>query len=280
MNRTVRFVVYGVITIICILAIFAGVYVLVFKNQTIGNLTNDLNQTNTSTEDPIVQTKNSFMDLFKNYFVASNYKATNIEKLKDDKDLVYEGITLRERKDNVYDLDLHIPVINIKSDLATTYNNTTQSIFVDRANKIIEAVNPKDYTVYSVSFTSYINNDILSLAIMANLKEGDKPQRLMIQTYNYNLLTGKEVNIDDIIKARGLDTNVINKKIAEEVKKANDDALGVTASGYEIYTRDLTSDMYQVQNVSIFMQGPNGELYIIYPYGNIKNTSAIDVIQI
>lgn len=280
MNKTIRFIVYGVITVICILAIFAGVYVLVFKKQTIGNLTNNTNQTNTSTEDPIVQTKNSFLDLFKNYFVSSNYKATNIEKMYQDKELVFEELTYKEKKDNVYDLELHVPVINIKSDLATKYNKTTQSIFLDKANKIIENTSSDKYTVYSVSFTSYINNDILSLAIMANLKEGDKPQRLMIQTYNYNLMTEEEVTINDIITLRGLDARVIDKKIADEVKKANDDALGVSASGYEIYTRDLTSDMYKTQNVSIFIQGPNGELYIIYPYGNKENTSAIDVIQI
>ena len=102
MNKTIRFIVYGVITVICILAIFAGVYVLVFKKQTIGNLTNNTNQTNTSTEDPIVQTKNSFLDLFKNYFVSSNYKATNIEKMYQDKELVFEELTYKEKKDNYF----------------------------------------------------------------------------------------------------------------------------------------------------------------------------------
>ncbi len=278
MNKTVRYMIYAIITVVCILAIFAGVYVVVFKNQTVGNVTNDQDETNTSTEDPQFQVKNEFKELFQNYFVASNYKATNIKKLIEDKDLVYEDITYKETQNG--NLDLHIPVINIQSEIIDRYNKTTQSIFVEKANEILQDKEVMKNTIYSVSFTSYINNDILSVAIMANLKEGQKAQKTMLQTYNYNLLTGEEVTINDIIKSRGLDVNVINKKIADEVKKANDDALGIASSGYEVYKRDLNSDIYKVQNGAIFIQGPNGELYIVYPYGNVEYTTEMDVIQI
>ncbi len=278
MNKTVRYMIYAIITVVCILAIFAGVYVVVFKNQTVGNVTNGQDETNTSTEDPQFQVKNEFKELFQNYFVASNYKATNIKKLIEDKDLVYEDITYKETQNG--NLDLHIPVINIQSEIIDRYNKTTQSIFVEKANEILQDKEVMKNTIYSVSFTSYINNDILSVAIMANLKEGQKAQKTMLQTYNYNLLTGEEVTINDIIKSRGLDVNVINKKIADEVKKANDDALGIASSGYEVYKRDLNSDIYKVQNGAIFIQGPNGELYIVYPYGNVEYTTEMDVIQI
>lgn len=278
MNKTVRYVVYAIIAVVCILAIFAGVYVVVFKNQTVGNVTNGQNDTNTSVEDPQFQVKNNFKELFQNYFVASNYKATNIKKVEEEKDLVYEGITYKETENG--NLDLHVPLINIQSEIVNKYNEITQSIFVDKANEILQDKETMKDTIYSVSYTSYINNDILSVAIMANLKQGNKAQKTMLQTYNYNLLTGEEVTINDIIKLRGLDVNVINKKIADEVKRANDDALGISSSGYEVYKRDLTSDMYKVENVSIFIQGPNGELYIVYPYGNIEYTTEMDVIQI
>ena len=202
----------------------------------------------------------------------------DIKKLIEDKDLVYEDITYKETQNG--NLDLHIPVINIQSEIIDRYNKTTQSIFVEKANEILQDKEVMKNTIYSVSFTSYINNDILSVAIMANLKEGQKAQKTMLQTYNYNLLTGEEVTINDIIKSRGLDVNVINKKIADEVKKANDDAMGIASSGYEVYKRDLNSDIYKVQNGAIFIQGPNGELYIVYPYGNVEYTTEMDVIQI
>lgn len=278
MNKTVRYMIYAIITVVCILAIFAGVYVVVFKKQTVGNVTNGQDENNTTVQDPQFQVKSEFKELFQNYFVASNYKATNIKKISEDKDLVYEGITYKETQNG--NLDLHVPLINIQSEIIERYNTTTQSIFVEKANEIMQDKETLKDTIYSISFTSYINNDILSVAIMANLKEGQKAQKTMLQTYNYNLLTGEEVTINDIIRARGLDVNVINKKITDEVKKANDDALGISSSGYEVYKRDLTSDMYKVENVSIFMQGPNGELYIVYPYGNVEYTTEMDVIQI
>ena len=278
MNKTVRYMIYAIITVVCILAIFAGVYVVVFKKQTVGNVTNGQDENNTTFQDPQFQLKSEFKELFQNYFVASNYKATNIKKISEDKDLVYEGITYKETQNG--NLDLHVPLINIQSEIIERYNTTTQSIFVEKANEIMQDKETLKDTIYSISFTSYINNDILSVAIMANLKEGQKAQKTMLQTYNYNLLTGEEVTINDIIRARGLDVNVINKKITDEVKKANDDALGISSSGYEVYKRDLTSDMYKVENVSIFMQGPNGELYIVYPYGNVEYTTEMDVIQI
>ncbi len=278
MNKTVRYVIYAIITIVCILAIFAGVYVVVFKNQTVGNVTNGQDENNTTVQDPQFQVKNNFKELFQNYFIASNYKATNIKKISEDKDLVYEGITYKETQNG--NLDLHVPLINIQSEVVNKYNEATQSIFVNKANEIMQDKELMKDTIYSVSFTSYVNNDILSVAIMANLKEGGKAQKTMLQTYNYNLLTGEDVTINDIIQARGLDVNVINKKITDEVKKANDDAKGIASSGYEVYERDLTSDMYKVQNVSIFMQGPNGELYVVYPYGNVEYTTEMDVIQI
>ena len=51
-------------------------------------------------------------------------------------------------------------------------------------------------------------------------------------------------------------------------------------SGYEVYQRNMQSDEYDVTNVKTFFQGPNGELYIVYAYGNTKDTSEMDVIII
>ena len=154
----------------------------------------------------------------------------------------------------------------------------TQTIFVNKIDDIIK--NSKVYTVCNITYTSYINNDILSLAIMATLKEGDNAQRVIVQAYNYDLATGKDVTISDILTIRGLDTSVVNKKINSVVKKAASDASSVSASGYNIYQRDTASDIYDVTKVDNFMQGPNGELYIIYAYGNTSFTSEMDIIEI
>ena len=115
---------------------------------------------------------------------------------------------------------------------------------------------------------------------MASIKEGDSAQRLIVQTYNYNLKEDKEVTIDDIIEARGLDASNVNKKIKSIVNKAAEDAKGMQSTGYNVYERNLNSDMYDISTVDNFIQGPNGELYIIYAYGNEAYTSEMDIIQI
>ena len=146
-------------------------------------------------------------------------------------------------------------------------------------NEITEnADKSKEYIVYEVNYTAYVNNEILSVAIMASIKEGDKAQKIIIQTYNYNLETGKNVTIDDIIEKRGLEESVITNKIKTIVEKAAKDAKSMQSTGYNVYERDLTSDAYDVRNVEYFIQGPNGELYIIYPYGNRDLTSEMDIV--
>ena len=51
-------------------------------------------------------------------------------------------------------------------------------------------------------------------------------------------------------------------------------------SGYNVYQRNPEDEMYKLENIQNFMEGPNGELYIIFAYGNNNYTSEMDVIEI
>ena len=144
----------------------------------------------------------------------------------------------------------------------------------------MEGKRGNEYIVYDVTYTSYLNNDILSVAVMALIKQGSSAQRTVVRTYNYNIATGEDVTINDILNLRGLEKTAVNKKINDTVEKAAKDAQAVTSTGYELYERDLDSEIYDITNVITFIQGPNGELYIIYAYGNNAFTSEMDVIQI
>lgn len=281
MNKTVRYILYAIITAICIISVFIGVYALVFKdmaktNITTNNTSND-NQTSEPTQDEV---KDSFKDLFTNELFASNFDDSKIQKIYQDKPIVYDAITADENKANYYELNIHVPLININSELATSYNTFTQNNFVQYANNIKNSNQMGNYTIYNVNFTSYINNDILSLVIMATLKIGNNPQRILVKTYNYDLTTNEEVSITKILDNRGIDSTVVNKKINSVIQEAKDQEEAMSESGYEIYKRDLQSDEYDVTNVKTFFQGPNGELYIVYAYGNTKDTSEMDVIII
>ena len=277
-NKTARKIMYILITVICVIAIIVGVYAQFFKKKTdnqdntiIGNTAVDI-----STQEDI---KEKFKALFKNKFIGAENDFRYIQKIDETKEFVYSGIDqYTATVEDKYDIIASIPIINIKSDITQRYNENTQSIFVDKINDIMQ--NSQINTIMDVKYTSYINNDILSVAIMASIKEGNNAQRILVQTYNYNLRTGREVTISDILKNRQLEEDIINRRIKSVVKKAAEDAKNVQGAGYDVYTRNLESDIYEVQNATNFIQGPNGELYIIYAYGNSAFTSEMDIIEI
>jgi hypothetical protein len=282
MNKTVRYILYGVIVAICIISIFIGVYALEFRISGQKNIagSNAINENETAEElNSEMKVVNDFKALFNNSFSGSNYDSSKIKKMYDDKDIVYNAASLKEKKDE-YDIDVNIPLININSDLINKYNDNTQKVFADQVNRAMKNEDSTEPIVCSISYTAYINNNILSVAIMENYKSGKLPQRLIVQTYNYNLDTGEEVTINDVMASRGVDSTSVNKKINSTIKTLAEDDNTIADSGYNVYKRDISSDIYDVKNVKTFMQGPDGELYIIYPYGNTANTSEIDVIKI
>lgn len=282
MNKTVRYILYGVIVAICIISIFIGVYALEFRISGQKNIagSNAINENETAEEvNSEMKVVNDFKALFNNSFSSTNYDSSKIKKMYDDKDIVYNAASLKEKKDE-YDIDVNIPLININSDLINKYNDNTQKVFADQVNRAMKNEDSTEPIVCSISYTAYINNNILSVAIMENYKSGKLPQRLIVQTYNYNLDTGEEVTINDVMASRGVDSTSVNKKINSTIKTLAEDDNTIADSGYNVYKRDISSDIYDVKNVKIFMQGPNGELYIIFPYGNTANTSEIDVIKI
>ena len=280
MKKYIRNSMYIVIMIVCIVAIFVGVYAQFFKKAEDNNVDYEISDGNvTSNVITQAEIKENFKDLFTNEFFSYNYEETGLEKIDNSKPIVYNGIDgYTNEEEGKYDIKATIPVININNEIAEKYNNSTIDTFVNKLNSILS--DSKVYTIYDVNYTAYINNDILSVAIMASIKEGDSAQRLIIQTYNYNLKENKEATINDIIEARGLDAANVTKKIKSIVNKAADDAKGMQSTGYNVYERDVDSDMYDVTKVNNFIQGPNGELYIIYAYGNDAFTSEMDIIEI
>lgn len=328
MEKKIRYVLYAIIVAICVMAIFVGVFALIFRDM--GPTKVGENATDEPNEIEDSESKKEFLSLFENQFYASSIEEQGIKKMDDSKPMVYDAIQFNQSVDNKYDFDIHIPQINIDSDLARKYNNMTQEIFLNKLNEVLakaeeeenknqntvenEVEVPSENTIFNsgddekeenkttentvineteeqesddlkftmcnISFTAYVNNNILSVAILEKIKEGDSAQRNLVQTYNYNLETNEEVKIDDILKLRGLEEDAVKNKIDEEINKMIEDSTVMEASGYKIYKRDIDSDLYKVENAGIFIQGPNGELYIIYPYGNVEDTSALDVVKI
>lgn len=272
-------ILYILIGALCFLAIIAGIYAQFFvkdedKNNVIiptGNQT-PTEETGEKTQEEI---KSQFTSLFTNVLNTGNYDTSSISKIDASKDIVYSAYDIIENNDN-YEVNIHLPVINISGEVPVGFNNITQTVFADKASEVLS--NKGEKIIYQVNYVAYINGDILSLAINSTLKEGSNPQRIMVQTYNYNLATGEEIQLVDILSQKNLVQSEVQNKITDTVTRAKEEAEILVQSGYSVYSRDLGSDIYKLTNISNYLLGANGELYIIFAYGNQNHTSEMDII--
>ena len=274
-NQKLIFILVGAF---CVLALIAGIYAQFFvgssNNNNIQNPDNSINnEIKPKTQEEIKSQLNS---LFTNEIISNDYDETNLQKRDASKGIVYSAYDIQKQEGN-YELDVHLPVINIKDSVATDFNKMTQSIFANKASDILN----NKYTekvIYSVDYISYVNDNILSLVIKSTLKQGNNPQRVIIQAYNYNLETGEEVQLVDVLAKRNIIQSDCQNKIHEIVTKAQEEAQVLVQSGYTVYNRNLSDSMYQISNISTFFLGKNEELYIIFAYGNQNFTSEMYVV--
>lgn len=285
MNK--RNLLYIVISIICVIAIIVAVYYQIFKKAPNNNITNNEqieDEVQGEEKQDLEEIKAEFNLLFDNTFYDQGYDITSIQKIigLEDKDVIYAANTIKDKKEGKYEVDINLPVFNVQSEASREFNNTTQAIFADKASQIL--LNSEKYTIYGMDYVAYMNENILSLIIRSTLKEGNNPQRVIVQTYNYDIITGKKVSLNEVLESRQINLEEVNEKIEETIKEANKQAEALSNAlgdnGQSIYIRDLNNAMYVTDNVNYFFLGENGQIYILYPYGNANFTSEIDIIKI
>ena len=266
-------ILYITILAICAIAVILTITLQIVKN----NKEKKEELLHALSESEIDKYKNEFNDIFQNkvnYAENNSYKITKIESKEE---IVYIGYQNNEKKLNDYELDVNIPYININNEKVNEFNTQIKDIFEKKAKSILNTQSGN--IVYSVKYSAYISNNILSLVIRSTLKEGTNPQRDIVQTYNYDLMNQKEYTIDDILQAKGITKKIANQKIKEEIKDAQQRSESLQKiTGASTYTRDYTSDIYNINNVTEYFLGENNALYIIYAYGNENNTNEMDVI--
>ena len=266
-------ILYITILAICAIAVILTITLQIVKN----NKEKKEELLHALSESEIDKYKNEFNDIFQNkvnYAENNSYKITKIESKEE---IVYIGYQNNEKKLNDYELDVNIPYININNEKVNEFNTQIKDIFEKKAKSILNTQSGN--IVYSVKYSAYISNNILSLVIRSTLKEGTNPQRDIVQTYNYDLINQKEYTIDDILQAKGITKKIANQKVKEEIKDAQQRSESLQKiTGASTYTRDYTSDIYNINNVTEYFLGENNALYIIYAYGNENNTNEMDVI--
>lgn len=270
-KRTIA--IYSIAAIACVLAIAVVVGIQILGNDTIDSIFK-INKIINKTEQEEAQLKANFANLYDNKFYNNNN--VNVTKIDENKDIVYTNYEKIETNNN-YEINVILPYINIKNSKIQRWNEEIVNTFKAKAKQILE--NEDITTIYSTKYTANIENNILSVMIYADLKENTSSQRVLIQTYNFNLETNKELTLQDVLKIYGLDSKQVQNKIDDDIKKENKKAQELIDLGYNVFTRDLQDDMYKIENSTEFFV-KNKNLYIIYAYGNDSNTSEYDIIVI
>ena len=264
---------FALIMVVCIIAIVEALYYVMNPNiQDKEELANNSLSNTGSTETNLVD---NFDDVFQNSFKNTN-TSEEAEKIDADKDYIYTNYEKTEVNSGNYEIDVKIPMLNINSEEIKSYNEDIKQVFQDKAESILNGGSNR--AVYSVDYEAFLNNNILSVVIRSTLKEGSNPQRVIIQTYCYNIKEMKKVEFSDIMTLKNLDTNTVQEKIRKQIQGKQEEAKALQQLGYSVYIRDLRSDRYDVENISNFFIDENNNVYVIYAYGNSSNTDVTDIV--
>ena len=169
---------YITIGLICIVGIGFAIYNQFFKDEKIEIL---FGITDSEDEDRYNDLKNNFNSIFTNN-VENNSETISAKKIREDLDWVVTRDRYQEQEEN-YTLDVAIPNINIDNEQIKQYNDTMRDNYLEKMNTMKANIG----SVYTIKYKAYIQNNVLSLIIYSESKEASSNQRIMIETYNFDL---------------------------------------------------------------------------------------------
>lgn len=271
-----KYIFFISLILVCIVALCLGIYAQFFyKYSDTDALMLGINIGSQKTAEEIAVLKSNFNNLFTNT-ITINSENVRTDKIDPTNDLVYTGYNLVNEDENYYSVNAQIPILNINNDQAKRINAEIKSDFYDMANSIMRRKEGK--TIYTVSYASFVNGNVLSMAIKSTLKEEGKSEKVVVKTYNYSILENKNVNLDNLIKEKGKTNEEIQTTITEEIKKAYNNAKIIADQYGTLYERDLSDDMYKIENTKNYFLTQDGYIYIVYAYGNNDYTNEMDII--
>lgn len=271
-------IIYISIMVICIISIIIAFYVQFYARIDVGRLIGLAKEVEfgQKTDEETEILKSEFDQIFTNT-VTDNEEKNSGKKVDKEKELVYTEYEKKESKLNSYDIEVHIPQINIDNEIIEKYNQEIRDVFKSKTESILKSENKS--IIYTVEYVANVQDDILSLMIRSNLKEGASAQRVIIQTYNYDLRNNKEITLSEILAIEHVDEKEIQTKIKDTIEQEQKKVEALKELGYNIYNRDTTSEMYKIENSTEFYLTGN-TLYIVYAYGNETFTSEMDLVII
>ncbi len=252
-----------IVILLCVLSLCVGIYAQFFyKYSESDPLMFGLVTVEKKEEENIVLRSN-FDNIFTNEFIKNEDRS--VTKIDENQDIIYNTQTTEEVEEK-YNINANIPTININSDAAKQMNDDIAKNFTDEITRI-KSQNDV-YKVYTVTYISYLNGDLLSLAVKSIYYEQEGMQTTNIKTYNYNLNQNASICLEKIMEAKGLKPDNVQKDIINELKKLNENESEIE---YSKTVRNLDDDMYKIANTNTFLVSNEGVIYLIYNYGTKKD---------
>jgi len=287
MDEQKRKVMYTVIIVICVISILVGLISEVGIGG--GKIANN-NRIETGN---VIDTEqfDPNPDLFFDNMFSNNTKKDNInfdeskyKKMNSNEPLVWEFFS-KDVSENTYSIKVKVPCINLTANQEnggniTSINNSIQKSFGDPINYILGG-GYSENTIYNGDYAAFIYKDRLSIVLRSKLKVGNNTQDMMVKTYNINLSTLDNLNLEEELKARGYSVSDAEKKIKEYIRAKNKYAEDLKSSNLKPYERDEKNQIYKIENTTEFFITEAGDLYIVYSYGNstTEETTEKDVIK-
>ena len=267
--------IYVTIILICIISVIIAFYVQFYARIDIFGVEPE-SEIGKKTQEQIEELQAGFDQIFTNSIEVEEGERQDNKKIENDKPLVYTKTEKKENKLNNYDIDVHIPYINVDNKVVEKYNKEIEA-FESKINSVLQSEN--NNSIYTVEYVSNVQNGILSLMIRSNLKEGNNTQRVILKTYNYDLRNNKEISLEEVLRIEEIEKSVLQQKIKDEITAEQKKVEDLKNLGYRIYSRDVANSRYNIENSKVFYLTSNA-LYIIYAYGNEAFTNEMDLVVI
>ncbi len=267
-------IIYTISIITCIIAVIIAGLSIYYGSDELDRLITIGGSSLTQADEEYQLLASNFNDIFQNH-LEEYTTDVNIKKIDEEQDIIYTYYTKDESKKNSYDMNINIPYINIDNETIAAYNEEIKQTYEEKAESTLQTEN--ENIIYTLQYEATIENDILSLIIRANLKEGSSAQRLIIQTFNYDLRNNKEITLEEMINLKNLNVNDVQNKINQEIESEHQRVEDLRSLGYGIFERNPEDEMYKIENSQEFFV-KDGKIYIIYAYGNENITSEMDLV--
>lgn len=267
-------IIYTVSIITCIIAVIIAGLSIYYGSDELDRLITIGGSSLTQADEEYQLLVSNFDDIFQNH-LEEYTTDVNIQKIDEAQEIVYTYYTKEENKKNSYDMNINIPYINIDNTTIAAYNEEIKQTYEEKAENTLQTEN--ENIIYTLQYEATIQNDILSLIIRANLKEGSSAQRLIIQTFNYDLRNNKEITLEEMINLKQLNVNDVQNTINQEIESEYQRVEDLRSLGYGVFERNPEDEMYKIENSQDFFV-KDGNIYIIYAYGNENITSEMDLV--